>query len=245
MTIAFNNPAISNGLETYYLKNKNYPQYFQLIKEKIKFSQDIKSSNENFLSLIGFDYVSNDMINQYLEASHQSHNDIVKYLCESDKLQSLKYYLFLIKLHSTNPIEEFRKIITQLIYPNTSKQRWFEAILEIFEVTDQFCEILLSPHNFLKDFANFILIDYLYIYKMSGITNFLNYYHNKDKESFILFEQNFLKKLDNEELINYALSLPVANKRLILTQLIANNSSEDTMKFIALFPEFKKLIPFL
>jgi hypothetical protein len=133
------------------------------------------------------------------------------------------------------------------ITESMDKWKYFHLILETLLVSEKIIRPLLLDCPEIGDcqdaFTHFLLSEHSY--SLTAVKNYLGYLAEHNPQALSPFEDKLLET-DKEHLIRqYALHLPLNNKRKILRLLISSKQEDTLVEFIKKYPEFESLLPML
>jgi hypothetical protein len=235
--VSISEDSLIEALATFFLKGNDPSYYFILLEEMVKKKHNTEVVEYIFLSLISAGNYDLNRIIKFLEILGKNSAYLTSLLLNNKLYSSLRRYVSLLN------IIELQETVVPLIvkgYDDTN-DKYLGVVLEALCVSEKVIRPLLV--NCEESFTKFLLGGHAY--NMPALKNYLGYLAEYNPQVISSFE-NQLLETDKEYLIRqYALHLPLNNKRKILRLLITSKQEATLVEFIKKYPEFESLLPML
>ena len=235
--VSISESSLIEALATFFLKGNDPSYYFILLEEMVKKKCNTDVVEHIFLSLIsasGYDLIR---ITEFLKILGKNSSYLTSALLNSKLYPSLRRYISLLDR------KELQDTVIPLIVKDYDgvPEKYLGIVLEALCISEKVIRPLLI--NYEERFTEFLLN--AHAYNIPALRNYLGYLAEYNPQAIFAFENELLDS-DKEYLIRqYALHLPLNNKRKILRILITTKQEATLVEFIKKYPEFESLLPML
>jgi hypothetical protein len=235
--VSISEDSLIEALATFFLKGEDPLYYFILLEEMVRKKHNTEVVEYIFLSLIFAGYYDLNRIIKFLEILGKNSAYLTSLLLNNKLYPSLRRYVSLLS------VKELEETVVPIIIKDYDdvQEKYLGLVLEALCISEKVIRPLLA--NCEDAFTEFLLSGHAY--NTPALKNYLGYLAEHNPQAIFAFEDKLLQT-DKEYLIRqYALHLPLNNKRKILRLLITSKQETTLVEFIKKYPEFESLLPML
>lgn len=243
--VRVSNQKSINVLSTLLLNDKLPFHFFILLEEMVARKMDTAEVESQFRALISIHTYDVQMVDTFLRILGKDASYLTHQLLDDGHQLILNYWILAYQFNRTpNSLKEH--IVPAIVkHYRGSNVRYWDLVLDTLQVDISCVKSMLHNSDTMGQcqgsFAQYLIGNHSH--NALAIKNYAMYLDIHYPAQFTTFEDNFLNSCQQSgQVLSYVSDVPFANKRKVLSRLIALGNEASTIRFINKFPAYQNLM---